>query len=252
VKTGQPSVRTVVRTVVRAAARAALLVLIAVPAAAASDPQPTPAETILEGWVYPIETSPIIRGETPPPGTIVTRMQIGPRWRFSRVDAYLHTELDADVLYEARGRWCLLRGVLHDDGIAVGGGAFPRRAFDVLDVTAIRAFDDPFALRPAVRGAIQRDLFARGVDYARDGTPTPVDGPDANGRLPDGRRARRVPLVTPPADSADMYSETAFVDARTHTYWAVREGGFMAVVQWVGPFELPRGKAAPPRGARGR
>jgi hypothetical protein len=228
--------------------RTAVVLLAAIPATApagAAAPPPAPGEAVLEGWVYAIDTSPIVRGTTPPPGTIVTRRSLGAGWRFAYVGAYLRTELDGSLLAGAGGRWCLLRGVLHDGEIRVGGsGTQPLRTFDVFDVKDLRAFDDPWALRPAMRGSILRDLFRRGVDYGRDGTQEPEGGLSPDGRLDDGRRARRVPLVTPPYGSADMFSETAWVDPRARRYWAVRTGGFAGVVQWVGPFELPRRRRA--------
>lgn len=225
------------------AAGAALLALAALPAsgpAAADVPPPEPGETVLEGWLYTLDVAPLIHGETPPSGTVVTRRNLGPRWSFARVEAYARTDLDGSVFSSAQGRWCLLRGVLAEDAIQLGSRGTKPRAFDVLDVKDVRAFDGPWRLRPALSGAILRDLFARGVDYARDGAEAPSGGLDEFGRLDGGRRARRVPLVSPPEGSADMYSETAYVDPRTRRYWAVRTGGIAADARWVGPFDLPR------------
>ena len=215
------------------------LLLAAVLAAPVASAQDAPRDVVLEGWVWTYEPNPIIRGETDPVGTVVSSGRLGNFARMRKL-AYLRTAGDASELTAAEGRWCLLRGTVEKDALHAGHVLFPPRSFDILHVAAVRAFADPLDLRPRLRGRILRDLFAQGADYSRDGTRTPVDGPNDDGVLPDGRRARRVPLVTPPADSADMYTETAWVDRRTRTYWAVRTGGLLAVVQWVGPFPLPR------------
>lgn len=83
---------------------------------------------------------------------------------------------------------------------------------------------------------IRRDLAQRGVDFARDGTPEPQGDLSADGTCADGTDARIVPLVVPPPNSADMFTDTAYVCGPR--YWARRTGGFMATDLWVGPFVL--------------
>jgi hypothetical protein len=193
---------------------------------------------VLEGWIWEYRPTPVVAGVTDPVGIVLSPTSAGSFPRI-RKTAYLRAEGDASALVAAQGRYCLVRGVLTPDAIRAGRLSSPILFYDQLDVTALRAFDDRFALRPRERGRILRDLFERGVDYARDGAPEAADGPTIDGTLPDGRRARIVPLVTPPTGSADMFAETAYVDGRARTYWAVRTGGFAAVTQWVGPFPIP-------------
>lgn len=227
-------------TILRFAAAAVVAAFAASTVAAPSRAAPprVAGEIVLTGWVSMIEVQDEVPGVTLPSGVILTDAPLT-RWP-QRIRAYLGQTPNDIVLDDLGGRWCLLRGTLTRDAISSSPDLRPKGPFDAFVVTGARALDDPAFARPPLVGAILRDLLLRDTEYDRDGTETPIGALSPDGRLPDGRRARVVRLVTPPADSADMYSETAYVDPRAGVYWAVREGGFAARIRWVGPFALPR------------
>lgn len=222
--------------------RPASLLLLAVAAFAASSPHAAGAaargEVMLAGYVHDFDAGMAIGGETDPYGWVLSPSRVNRPVVLPRI-AYLDPGTSGISFADLAGRWCVVRGVLDEDALPAGGVETPARAFDLLTVIEVRSADAPRKLVEKLPGRLLADLERRGVSFGRDGTEIPRGPLDPVGWIDGKRPALQVPLVVPPPNSADMYTDTAFVDRRGGRYWALRTGGFMAVTQWVGPFRLP-------------
>jgi hypothetical protein len=199
-----------------------------------------PGEVLLAGFVHDFDAGIAIGGETDPAGWVLSPSRVNRPLDLPRI-AYLNAGESGISFPDLAGRWCVVRGVLEEDALKAGGVETPARAFDLLTVIEARVSVAPKGLeRLAAR--LLADLERRDVDFARDGTDVPQAPLDPAGWIRGRRPALYVPLVVPPPDSADMYTDAAFVDRRGRRYWALRSGGFAGVTQWVGPFSLPRAR----------
>lgn len=224
--------------------RLALAVLVSVAAlAAGSAPRavggPDLTEVTFRGYVHDFNPGMWIGGESDPAGFVLSPQRANEEGSLPRI-AYLDGQ-DAGIdLATFQRRFCIVHGMLEKDALTAGGVETPSRSFDVLHVIDIQGTTAPRKFVDRLPGRILADLAARGIDFGRDGADAPSGGLTADGMI-DGRRvALVIPLVVPPEDSADMFTDTAFVDRRGRRYWALRTGGFAGVVQWVGPFDLVR------------
>jgi hypothetical protein len=224
-------------------ARLSTFLFLAAAAFAASSPHASGAagqgEVLLAGYVHDFDAGVAIGGETDPYGWVLSPSRVNRPVVLPRI-AYLDAGTSGVSLADLAGRWCVIRGVLEEDALHAGGVETPARSFDLLTVVEVRSAAAPRKLIEKLPGRLLADLERRGVSFSRDGTAVPHPPLDPVGWIDGKRPALQVPLVVPPPDSADMYTDTAFVDRRGGRYWALRTGGFMAVTQWVGPFRLPR------------
>lgn len=195
-------------------------------------------EVLLAGYVHDFDAGVAIGGETDPYGWVLSPSRVNRPVSLPRI-AYLDPGTSGVALADLAGRWCVFRGVLEEDALHAGGVETPARAFDLLTVIEVRSAAAPTKFVAKLPGRLLADLERRGVSFGRDGTEIPNPPLDPVGWIDSKRPALYVPLVVPPPDSADMYTDAAFVDRRGGRYWALRTGGFMAVTQWVGPFRLP-------------
>jgi len=195
-------------------------------------------EVMLAGYIHDFDPGVAIGGETDPAGWVLSPSRENRPTDLPRI-AYLDAGASGVSFSGLAGRWCVVRGVLEEDALRAGGVETPARSFDVLTVIEVRSVAAPRKWLEKLPARLLADLERRGVSFSRDGTDVPQGGLDPAGWIRGRRPALYVPLVVPPPDSADMYTDAAFVDRRGGRWWALRTGGFAAVTQWVGPFRLP-------------
>lgn len=213
-------------------------------AAALGTPNATgaePGEIVISGYVHDFDGGVAIGGETDPYGWVLSPDKVNRPITLARI-AYLDAKASGIGLAAFAGRYCVLRGTLREDALSAGGVETPHRTFDVLVVADVRPVASASAPIIRLPARILADLEDRGVDLSRDGAATPSGGLTDDGLIDGKRRALVVPLFLPPPDSADMFTDLAYVDRRGRRYWAHRSGGFIGVSQWVGPFRIPRAR----------
>ena len=227
----------------RTAARIALVALAAALAGSVSPVAAGPAgfEVTLSGYIHDFDPGMVIGGETDPVGFVLSPQRVNRPLTLPRI-SYLEAKDAGIALSDLAGRYCRVHGLLEAGGLSAGGVETPFRTFDLLHVLDVTSTPAPRNAVERLPGRILADLALRGVEFGRDGASSPSGGLSADGMLENGRPALVLPLIVPPEGSADMFTDTAFVDRRGHRYWAVRTGGFAGVTQWVGPFRLPHGR----------
>lgn len=100
--------------------------------------------------------------------------------------------------------------------------------------------------RSGLARRIAADLEARGIDFFVDGTAAPGQGPGGE-TVPDLQSGGvLVALDVPPPQSADFFTDVAWVDPASELYWAHRTGGIAGADLWVGPFPAPLLIEGPP------
>ncbi len=92
--------------------------------------------------------------------------------------------------------------------------------------------------------AIRADLAARRFPAELHGEPGTGPHGETLPRLAEG--GVLVALAVPPADSADMFTDVAYVTPDDALWWAHRSGGFAGVSQWTGPWRLRLARDAAP------